>query len=276
MGIGRPAAILASDILAELCVRAKTQPSVFNLGYSTEQADCAAPGKLPIKTMPPETEIKLHIKDLKAFQRTLKRLGAVHAFPKSPRVHEANLLFDTPQGGLAKHGQLLRIRTETAAPPTKKRSPDAPQRHLLTFKSPPESLAIGATAADFQPEKYFAPHRRHKVREETELVITDPAALQKIFEGLGLQGWFRYEKYRTTYKLPAGRKWARGLLIEIDETPIGTYLELEGPPDAIDRSARELGYSPADFILKNYLVLYLDECKKRGQQPTHMLFPPPK
>ena len=226
--------------------------------------------------MPRETEIKLHLKDRKAFQRALKRLGAVHAFPKSPRVHESNLLFDTPQGGLAKHGQLLRIRTETAAPPNKKPNPNAPKRHLLTFKSPPESLAMGAKASDFPPEKYFDPHRRHKVREETELVITDAPALQRIFEGLGLRGWFRYEKYRTTYKLPARSKWAQGLLIEIDETPIGTYVELEGPPDAIDRAARELGFSPADSILKNYLVLYLDDCKKRGQQPTHMVFSPAK
>ncbi len=104
------------------------------------------------------------------------------------------------------------------------------------------------------------------------MVITDAGTLQKIFEGLGLRGWFRYEKYRTTYKLPGRSKWAQGLLIEVDETPIGTFVELEGPSEAIDRAARELGFSPGDYILKNYLVLYLDDCKKRGQQPTNMLF----
>ena len=226
--------------------------------------------------MPRETEIKLYIKDFKSFQRALKRLHATPAFPKSPRVHESNLLFDTPQGGLAKHGQLLRIRTETPAPSNKKPSPKAPLRHILTFKSPPESLAMGAQASHFQPGPQFPTGRRYKVREETELVITDAPALQKIFEGLGLRGWFRYEKYRTTYKLPVRTKWAQGLLIEIDETPIGTYVELEGPSEAIDCAARELGFSPADYILKNYLVLYLDDCKKRGQQPAHMIFPSSK
>ena len=222
--------------------------------------------------MPRETEIKLHIDDWKSFARTLKRLGALPVFPKAPRVHELNLIFDTPQGGLAKHGQLLRIRTETAAQGKKKLDPRAPRRHVLTFKSPPESLAMGAQAADFRTDAPPIGGRRYKVREETELVITDAGSLQKIFEGLGLRGWFRYEKYRTTYKLPGRAKWAQGLLIEVDETPIGTYVELEGPSDAIDRAARELGFSPSDYILKNYLVLYLDDCKKRGQQPADMLF----
>jgi len=45
-----------------------------------------------------------------------------------------------------------------------------------------------------------------------------------------MSGWFRYEKYRTTFRLPDSNAWANGLLIELDETPIGTFVELEGPP----------------------------------------------
>lgn len=216
--------------------------------------------------MPNEIEIKLHIKNSKSLARSLKRLGALPAFPKTPRIHETNLLFDTPDGGLAKHGQLLRIRTELPASSKKKSPPKVPPRYLLTFKSPPESLAIGNIT---HPPPH---HGRYKIREETELVVADAPSLQKIFEGLGLRGWFRYEKFRTTYKLPARSKWAKGLLIELDETPIGTFVELEGPGPAIDRAARELGFSPSDYIQKNYLVLYLEDCKKRGQPPTHMLF----
>jgi adenylate cyclase, class 2 len=225
--------------------------------------------------MPNEIEIKLRIKDLKSLHRTLKKLAVIPVNGKIPRVHEDNLLFDTPDGGLAKHGQLLRIRTEKAAPQAPKRLAGSKTnasknaiRQLLTFKSPPESIAIGNITQ--QPRV----GGRYKVREETELVITDAQALQKIFEGLGLRGWFRYEKYRTTYKFPARAKWAQGLLVEIDETPVGTFVELEGPGLAIDRAARELGFSHSDYIQKNYLVLYLDECKRRGEQPTHMLFRP--
>src|ERR1700745_2575737 len=63
--------------------------------------------------MAKETEIKLQIADLKAFERKLKKLGAKTVGAGGGRVHEYNTIFDTPEGGLAKHGQLLRIRTET-------------------------------------------------------------------------------------------------------------------------------------------------------------------
>ena len=93
-----------------------------------------------------------------------------------------------------------------------------------------------------------------------------------MLEELGFSVWFRYEKYRTTFRLPASKAWARGLLIELDETPIGTYVELEGPGGAIDRAATELGYSKGDYVLKSYLTLYLEECRRKGVEPVHMLF----
>jgi adenylate cyclase, class 2 len=231
--------------------------------------------------MPDETEIKLKIRDLKAFQHVLKRLGAKPVGSSSGRVHEENLIFDTPDGGLAKHGQLLRLRTETAASPPKKStktkksrkaSPatssksSMPTRQILTFKRP---TAQQATA----PSSRYPSFGSHKVRDEIEAQVTDTANLVKIFEGLGMRGWFRYEKYRTTYKLPATKPWARDLLIEVDETPIGTFVELEGPPAAIDRAAAELGYSKRDYILTNYLALYAEDCRRKGEQPQNMLFP---
>lgn len=211
-----------------------------------------------------EIEIKLAIADKKGLARALKRLGAKAKDAKCPRVHEMNLLFDTPDGGLAKHEQLLRIRRERPAAGKRAAKDGLGIRTLLTFKSPPEELAIGDTRPTGE--------RRYKVREEIEAVLPDGAAVQRIFEGLGLRGWFRYEKYRTTYVLPGRHGWAKGLLIEVDETPIGTFVELEGPGEAIDRAAKELGFSRKDYVLKNYLVLYLEECKRRGEQPTHMVF----
>jgi len=49
-------------------------------------------------------------------------------------------------------------------------------------------------------------------------------------------------------------------------------VELEGAAGAIDRAAKELGYSARDYVLKNYLVLYVEECKRRGESPKDMLF----
>ncbi len=83
-----------------------------------------------------EIEIKLRISDARALQRTLKRLVARPVGGGSGRVHEWNVMFDTPQGGLAKHGQLLRIRTETPETKSKKGSRTPKQRVLLTFKRP--------------------------------------------------------------------------------------------------------------------------------------------
>ncbi len=115
-------------------------------------------------------------------------------------------------------------------------------------------------------------NHRHKVREEFELEVTDASVLTKIFEGLGMRGWFRYEKYRTAFRLPAASAWAKGLLIELDETPIGTFVELEGPPQAIDQAAQELGFAQRDYIVRNYLALYVEECRRLGQEPRDMVF----
>ena len=212
-----------------------------------------------------ETEIKLKITDVPAFHGTLQRIGARPAGPGTSKVHEENVIFDTPQGGLAKHGQLLRIRTETpqSGSKPKKRAPN--QRVMLTFKHP---IARPADAR-MENEAYGS----YKVREEIEVEVAEAGNLTRIFEGLGMSGWFRYEKYRTTFRLPDSEVWAKGLLIELDETPIGTFVELEGPAAAIDRAAGELGYSKRDYVLKNYLRLYVEDCRRKGEQPSHMLFP---
>jgi adenylate cyclase class 2 len=206
--------------------------------------------------MAKETEIKLAVADRKRFEHRLKKLGAKTVGAANGRVHELNTIFDTPDGGLAKHGQLLRIRAETPATSGKKIEKG---RVILTFKQP--------TVRGVDEEG-----SRFKVREETEVEVAEIGPLVKIFEGLGLRGWFSYEKYRTTWKLAASARWAKGLLIELDETPVGSFAELEGPPDAIDRCASDLGYSRKDYLLKNYLTLYAEDCKRRGVAPGNMLF----
>ena len=215
--------------------------------------------------MAKETEIKLRITDVPAFHRALKRMGARPASPGTSKVHEENVIFDTPQGGLARHGQLLRIRTETPEVRGKAKKAGPKQRVILTFKQP--------MARPVATEGEGSSDGPYKVRDEIEVEVAESGNLARIFEGLGMSGWFRYEKYRTTFRLPASKAWAKGLLIELDETPIGTFVELEGPAGAIDRAVEELGYSKRDYVLKNYLRLYMEECRRRGEEPRHMLFP---
>jgi len=211
-----------------------------------------------------EVEVKLRVADLAALRRRLARLGLRPA--ATERVFERNTLFDTPQGGLAKHGQLLRVRRVTPASSPRRASRAAHVPAVLTYKGP----AVRPNPAD------SAQGGRYKVRQEFEAGVADLEQLRLILEALGLRGWFRYEKYRTSYQLPRTFRWAAGLQVELDETPIGEFLELEGPPSAIDRMAKLLGYSRSDYITKSYLALYLDQCRKQGLAAGDMVFPPRK
>ena len=53
--------------------------------------------------MPQETEIKLKIDDVKAFQRALRKIGAKDI--GLGRVHEENVIFDTPEGEVGSAGR---------------------------------------------------------------------------------------------------------------------------------------------------------------------------
>jgi adenylate cyclase, class 2 len=201
------------------------------------------------ESIPNEIEVKLWMTSMANARKKIAKLGAKlvrrEVGGKDGRVHELNILFDTPDGGFARHGQLLRVRIESAGGSGGKGA----RRAVLTYKGPGE------------PQK----DSRFKIRDEREVVIADDAAMRGILEALGLRGWFRYEKYRTTFALPGSARWAAGLHIDLDETPIGVYAELEGPPTAIERAAKELGFSRADYITKNYLLLHVENCRRQGQ-----------
>ena len=78
---------------------------------------------------------------------------------------------------------------------------------------------------------------------------------------------FRYEKFRTAYRLPRSR-----LHLDLDETPVGVFLELEGEPRAIDRAARALGFAPSDYIRGTYWDVYAADCRRRGRIRRNMVF----
>jgi adenylate cyclase class 2 len=210
--------------------------------------------------MAKEIEIKLRVEDAAQFRRAVSRLGARAVSGGTGRVHEWNVVFDTAGNELKRSGQLLRIRTETRADGNSRSAKRATPRTILTFKRP----SLGRTEG--------ARDRKHKIREELELEVADAGTLTKIFEGLGMRACFRYEKFRTMYRLPDSMGWAKGLMIELDETPIGVFVELEGPAGAIDRAAKALGFSKDDYILTNYLRLFAEECGRLGVPVGDMVF----
>jgi adenylate cyclase, class 2 len=179
-----------------------------------------------------ETEIKLAMENADAARRLLSRAGFRVS---SRRAFEANMVFDTADGALRCGGKLLRLR-ESAG------------RVTITFKGPPEAGP-------------------HKSREELETEAANAGACRAIFERLGFRPMFRYEKYRAEYRQPGV-----GGVATVDETPIGTYVELEGNARWIDRTAKTLGFSAEQYITASYGTLYLEWCGRRGVKAGDMVF----
>ena len=98
--------------------------------------------------------------------------------------------------------------------------------------------------------------------------LPDPETFVQILAGLGYVPAFRYEKYRAIYRSavdPDG-------IVTIDETPIGTFLELEGEPEWIDRTAVLLGFTPRDYITASYAALYMQYRAAHPGVPKDMRF----
>jgi adenylate cyclase class 2 len=210
---------------------------------------------MPDKNSRSEIEVKLRVADLPAILRRLKQLHACQVYP---RLHELNTLYDSPNKALARRGQLLRIRIERPAPHGRRVSTRPPSRAVLTYKGPSDSSRSQRRGLS----------RRYKVRREREVTLDDAETMSNILAELRLLPTFRYEKFRTTYALPG----LSSLKVELDETPIGVFIELEGPPSAIDRAARLLGYTQTDYIVQSYGSLYLAVCRRQGIKPADMLF----
>ena len=100
-----------------------------------------------------------------------------------------------------------------------------------------------------------------KSREEIETTMGDPAAAEAILASIGFRQCFRSEKYREDYDLD-------GVVVIIDDTPMGVFVEIEGTPDAIVRVAAAIGRSPADFELASYPGLYRRWCERRAARPA--------
>jgi adenylate cyclase class 2 len=185
-----------------------------------------------------ETEVKLAVRNRRAIRSRLRGLGFRVV---QPRHFESNALFDFPDLRLWKARCLLRLRQEG-------------KRWLLTFKGRPLES------------------RHFKIRREVETEVGDGPTLGLVLEALGLRESFRYEKYRTVFARSARAVRAASRVVVLDETPIGDYVELEGPEGWIDGVARRLGYRRTDYIVASYATLYRQKCRERGEKPAHMIF----
>ncbi len=138
-----------------------------------------------------EREVKLSFPSADAARSAVLAAGAVGPVPR--RLQD-DALYDTPDELLRKKACIVRVRTE--------RWSDSPETSTLTLKGP------------VQPGPM-------KMREEHETRVDKGDALRQVLDVLGLRPWFRYQKYREEFS-------AADLVVAIDETPVGTFVELEG------------------------------------------------
>lgn len=179
-----------------------------------------------------EVEVKIRVDRPAVIRQRLKRAG----YALKSHHREQDSVYDSADQRLRMTGQLLRLRNKDG-------------RWLITYKGVP----VGGS--------------RYKEREEIETGVENGARLRTILERLGYQLWFGYEKRRRTYR----RRGEPGL-VTLDHTPIGHFLELEGPRAWIDSTAMRLGFGPADYVTKSYYQLYAENCQARDITPTHMVF----
>ena len=175
-----------------------------------------------------EVEVKFHIKNLGSLIHQLTKNGFQLV---TPRTHEMNTLYDSPEGTLREQGEVLRIRKYG-------------EIWKVTHK------ARGNTG-------------KHKTRVETETRVHDGEALAEIFSSLGLVPSFQYEKFRTEWSDGTGQ-------VVLDETPIGDIAEIEGPPEWIDATAARLGIDHSDYITDSYAQMFFAWKKKTKSSAQHM------
>ena len=201
-----------------------------------------------LQKTPIEIEVKLRITDLRAMLARLGRIGAI----SHGRVLEQNTLFDTPDSDLWRNGRLIRLRIES--PASGHGLPGGEAKAVLTAKAPPPA---NTESSRNRPSRY-------KERDEREVLLPDPARFLRNLTALGLRPGFRYEKFRTSFVY-------RGLHLDLDETSVGIFLELEGKPAAIDRAAKALGFSLGDYLRATYWDLYAADCRRRHIKPKNTL-----
>lgn len=152
-----------------------------------------------------ETEIKILEIDRKSTIEKLISLGARKIFDDD--IHA--IYYDTPDRLVRHRRGTFRLRREGA-------------KSVLTFKSHVDDKVA-------------------KIREETEVTVSDFDAMRSILHSIGFSPWLEMRKHRTTYELS-------GVHFELDRYVgefgfIPEFLEIEGPDiEAVYAGAAALGF----------------------------------
>src|SRR3954469_14916968 len=155
--------------------------------------------------------------------------------PLLGRRLQEDALLDSEDESLRRRQCALRIRVENG-------------KSRITFKGP------------VQPSDM-------KVRDEFETIVGDGVWLLRVFEELGFHVWFRYEKYREEF-------CHEEVIVAVDETPVGVFVEIEGSEQGITTMATLLGRRAEDYVVDSYRGLFLKYREEAGLKGPDMLFDP--
>jgi adenylate cyclase, class 2 len=149
---------------------------------------------------------------------------------------EDNWVFDDAGGSLAAAGRLLRLRRFG-------------RRSTLTLKG----------AAHFSAGV--------KSRSEMETEVGNGEQALAILTALGFSPIRRYQKRRETFSLDR-------VLVSLDETPMGSFVELEGQAERLPAVALALDLDPHAAALGTYLDLWAAYRAAHPGTPQDMIFAP--
>lgn len=150
---------------------------------------------------------------------------------------EVNTLFDSPDGVLGDAGSVLRVRRYG-------------QRNVVTFKGP---ATFKGTIKD---------------REEIEVVVDSAEHIAAILERTGFRAITRYEKDRELWAVD-------GVVVSLDHTPMGDFVEVEGPSEHLPGVLGTIGLDGAAGVTASYPQLWVEyrERNRDRDLPRDMVFP---
>lgn len=170
----------------------------------------------PLRDRSIESELKFRVWSLRDHAR-LRALLRQRGARLEGTYREENYRLDGP--GKSTRQTTLRLRVLDGGP-----------RGFLTAKGP----------ARFEG--------RVKIREETEIAISDTRATLDLLTQLGFHVAWSYPKRRAMWMLD-------GVVATLDVLEFGWFVELEGPAAVLPEMARSLGLDPALALRESYSVL---------------------
>jgi adenylate cyclase class 2 len=179
-----------------------------------------------------EIELKFIVADERRLREQVGELGFRLV---TERTFEENTLYDSPDRRLRGMRQILRLRRYG-------------DRCTVTHK-----------------RQAGGDDTRYKSRIETESQLEDCAAMEEIFAQLGYGPVFKYEKFRTEWETAEGH-------LVLDETPIGVWAELEGPPEWIETMLLQLGVEAESRTTESYGKLFLGWKERAGSPAENLTF----